>query len=321
MSAATDILSARAEFARRISEKLRRELGSTVLALLSEPDVIEIMLNPNGQLWVERFGQPMESAGLMPPAQAESLMATIASGLNAVITRENPILECELPLDGSRFEALIPPVVSAPVFTIRKKAFRVFTLAEYVEAGIMTNQQKLVIEEAVEDRKNILIVGGTGSGKTTLTNAVIDHMSKTAPDHRLVIIEDTAEIQCQAKNAVILRATDQVDMLRLLKATMRLRPDRILVGEVRGLEALTLLKAWNTGHPGGVCTVHANSALSGLIRLEQLIAEATPASMKTLIGEAVDLVVTIHKTLEGRKVREIIGVNGFRGESYDVTCE
>ncbi len=321
MSVAADTLSARVEFLRRISEKLRRELGSTVLALLDEPDVIEIMLNPDGQLWVERFGQPMEPVGEMSPSQAESLMATIASGLNTVITRENPILECELPLDGSRFEALIPPVVSAPVFTIRKKASKVFTLDEYVEAGIMTHPQKRVIEKAVEGRKNILIVGGTGSGKTTLTNAVIDYMTQASPDHRLVIIEDTAEIQCQAENAVILRATDQVDMLRLLKATMRLRPDRILVGEVRGMEALTLLKAWNTGHPGGVCTVHANSALSGLIRLEQLVAEATQAPMKALIGEAVDLVVSIEKTASGRQMKDMIGVHGFNGERYNVTCE
>lgn len=289
MSVLAEGLTARAEFKRRIDEKLRRELGPVVLSLLDEPDVIEIMLNADSQLWVERFGQAMELAGTMPPSQAESLMATVASSLNTVITRENPILECELPLDGSRFEALIPPVVSTPVFTIRKKASKVFSLDEYVQSGVMTNAQKQVIVRAIEDRKNILIVGGTGSGKTTLTNAMIAHITKSDPDHRLVIIEDTAEIQCQAKNAVILRATDQVDMLRLLKATMRLRPDRILVGEVRGLEALTLLKAWNTGHPGGVCTIHANNALAGLIRLEQLIAEATQAPMQMLIGEAVDL--------------------------------
>lgn len=321
MAIAAETLLARVEFARRIHEKLRRELGPTILSLLGEPDVVEIMLNPDGQLWVERLGQSMASVGEMNLSQAEALMATVASGLNTVITRENPILECELPLDGSRFEALIPPVVSTPVFTIRKKASKVFTLDDYVQLSIMTAQQKQVIEAAIEARKNILIVGGTGSGKTTLTNAVIAHITKSSPDHRLIIIEDTAEIQCQAKNAVILRATDQVDMLRLLKATMRLRPDRILVGEVRGLEALTLLKAWNTGHPGGVCTVHANSTLAGLIRLEQLVGEATQAPMNVLIGEAVDMVIFIEKTAKCRRVSDIIAVKDYKDGVYEITRE
>jgi type IV secretion system protein VirB11 len=196
----------------------------------------------------------------MQPATAESFIATVASTLRSSVTRESPILECELPLDGSRFEALIPPVVSAPVFTIRRKASAVFPLDEYEQQRIMTARQRRAIETAVALRHNILVVGGTGTGKTTLANGIIDHIVRASPGHRLVIIEDTPEIQCAAKNAVVMRATDTVDMQRLLKATMRLRPDRIIVGEVRGGEALSLLKAWNTGHPGGVCTVHANYA-------------------------------------------------------------
>jgi type IV secretion system protein VirB11 len=143
---------------------------------------------------------------------------------------------------------------------------------------------------------------------------------QATPWHRLFIIEDTAEIQCAAKNAVILRATDQVDMLRLLKTTMRGRPDRIIVGEVRGgAEALALLKAWNTGHPGGVATVHANDARAGLIRLEQLIAEVTQAPMHTLIAEAVSLVVSIVKDTThaaGRRVEEIVSVDGVDSARY-----
>jgi type IV secretion system protein VirB11 len=175
----------------------------------------------------------------------------------------------------------------------------------------MDKHQKEQLEIAIRDRKNILVAGGTGSGKTTLANALIAEIVQAHPEHRLVIIEDTAEIQCSAENAVLLHATDNVDMLRLLKATMRLRPDRILVGEVRGPEALALLKAWNTGHPGGVATVHANSAAAGLIRMEQLIAEATPTPIPVLIGEAVDLVVSIVKTPIGRKVHEILQVLGY----------
>jgi P-type conjugative transfer ATPase TrbB len=308
------------ERSKRIREKLARELGEVVCGALSDPLTVEVMLNPDGQLWVERLGKPMERVGEMNASQAESLMSTVASTLRTVIDRSNPILECELPLDGSRFEALLPPVVSAPTFAIRKKASQVFSLDRYVRDGVMSADQCATISRAVEKRKNILIVGGTGSGKTTLANAIIDHIVACSPEHRLVIIEDTAEIQCSAKNAVILRATDTVDMLRLLKATMRLRPDRILVGEVRGPEALALLKAWNTGHPGGCATVHANNARAGLVRIEQLISEATPGSVEQLrpvIGEAVDLIVSIERDAQrGRRVKEVLAVERFDRGQY-----
>jgi P-type conjugative transfer ATPase TrbB len=308
------------ELARRVNEKLRRELGPMVCGFLDDSQVIEVMLNPDGRLWVERLGQSMIPAGMMSAAQAESLMATVAATLRTTITRENPILECELPLDGSRFEAWIPPVVTAPTFTIRRKASQVFRLADYVASGIMSTSQQRTLEAAVQERGNILVVGGTGTGKTTLTNAIIAQIVATTPAHRLFIIEDTAEIQCTADNNVILRATDQVDMLRLLKSTMRGRPDRIIVGEVRGgAEALALLKAWNTGHPGGVATVHANDARAGLIRLEQLIAEVTQTPMHTLIAEAISLVVSIVKDTfhpAGRRIDEIVSVDGVQSTDY-----
>ena len=309
-------LGARDEHIRRITEKLTRELGPEVIALLRDPTVIEIMLNPDGTLWVEHLGQPMRQFGRMAPSQAESLMATVASTLKTQITAHNPILECELPLDGSRFEALIPPVVSGPTFTIRKKALKVFTLADYVEQGIMTPGQMEAIASGVRHRKNILVVGGTGTGKTTLTNAIIRHMVDVSPQDRIAIIEDTGELQCTAENAVTMRAVEHVDMTRLLKATMRLRPDRIIVGEVRDGAALALLKAWNTGHPGGVATVHANSAPAGLIRMEQLVAEATQAPMKTLIAEAIDLIISIEKVAGGRRVKEVVTVEDHDGLKY-----
>jgi len=309
-------LSARDEHIRRITEKLSRELGPEILALLRDDTVIEIMLNPDGSLWVEHLGEPMRKFGRMAASQAESLMATVASSLKTHITAQNPILECELPIDGSRFEALIPPVVSGPTFTIRKKALKVFTLADYVEQGIMTEGQRDAIASGVRHRKNILVVGGTGTGKTTLTNAIIRHMVDVAPQDRIAIIEDTGELQCTAENAVTMRAVEHVDMTRLLKATMRLRPDRIIVGEVRDGAALALLKAWNTGHPGGVATVHANSAPAGLIRMEQLVAEATQAPMKTLIAEAIDLIISIEKVAGGRRVKEVVTVVDFDGHKY-----
>ena len=206
--------STREEQTRRLAESMKRQLGA-LCGLLHESDVVELMLNADGTVWVDRLGQPMQPAGTMPPATAESFIATVASTLRSTVTRENPILECELPLDGSRFEALIPPVVSAPVFTIRRKASAVYPLQEYERQRIMTARQREAIETAVALRRNILVVGGTGTGKTTLANGIIDHIAKAAPGHRLVIIEDTAEIQCAAKNAVIMRATDTVDMQRL----------------------------------------------------------------------------------------------------------
>lgn len=304
------------EARRRVGIKLTRELGPVVGMLLEDPSVIEIMLNPNGELWVERLGESMKQCGHMPESTARNLMNTVSSWVNEELTEHNPILECELPLDGSRFEALVPPIVEGPTFTIRKRAIMVFTLNAYVEKEIMTAAQRTAIESAALNRKNILIVGGTGTGKTTLTNAVINYMVDVCPDDRFVIMEDTRELQCTAKNAVLMRSVDQADMTRLLKTTMRLRPDRILVGEVRDGAALALLKAWNTGHPGGVATLHANSAAAGLIRMEQLVAEASPAPMQSLIGEAVDLIISIERCAGGRRINEVLQVEGHDGQRY-----
>lgn len=294
------------ELQERLNRKIVRELGKDVVAALNDDSVIEVMLNSDGRLWIDRLGEGMSCIGEMSAPNALALLGTIADGLNTVVTREKPILEGELPLDGSRFEGLIPPVVARPTFTIRKKALMVFTLEDYVTRDIMDDAQRALISSAVTEKKNILVVGGTGSGKTTLTNAIIAEMVALTPDDRLVIMEDTAEIQCTAENSVILRTSNYIDMQALLKATMRLRPDRIIVGEVRGAEALALLKAWNTGHPGGIATLHANSADGGLVRLEQLIAEAgVQADMKALIDEAVNLVIFIEKKGVNRVISEI----------------
>ena len=299
------------ERSRRVDEKLRRELGEEVCRALDDHRVIEIMLNPDGRLWVERLGEPMKPLGTMAASQAESLLATVAASLRTTLTRETPILECELPLDGSRFEALLPPVTTAPTFTIRKKASSIFTLDDFLFQGVITAQQRTSLARAVRDRKNILVVGATGSGKTTFANGIVHEMTLSHPGHRVVVIEDTPEIQCSTANHVLLRTTATVDMLRLLKATMRLRPDRIVVGEVRGAEALALLKAWNTGHPGGCATVHANSAEAGLWRLEQLASEATAVGTERLIAEAIDLVVFVAKWAEKRCVSEMMAVHDY----------
>lgn len=304
------------EFRDRIITKIEREFGNEILELLNDKMTIELMLNSDGKLWIEQLGREMFCWGEFSEAKAKSIISSVASLLDTVANADNPILECELPIDGSRFEALLPPIVASPTFTIRKKATKIFTLDDYLHQEIITLKQKELIEGAINERKNILVVGGTGTGKTTLSNALIESISVIAPEHRVVIIEDTAELQCSSKNKVILRATEKVSMLRLLKATMRLRPDRIIVGETRGAEALDLLKAWNTGHPGGIATIHANSAYGGLTRLEQLISEASNAPMGELIAEAVNIVIFIAKTSAGREVKEIVEVMGYESGKY-----
>jgi type IV secretion system protein VirB11 len=309
----------RSEYQLRAGQKLERELGAEILGCLKDPEVIEIMLNPDGGLWVERMGRPMVRLGEMPPHRAEAAMATIAALHKTTVTREHPILECELPLDGSRFEGLLPPVVAAPSFCIRKRATRIFTLGDYVSAGTMTARQNALIREAALGHENILVAGGTGSGKTTLVNAIIHLISAEMPHERLLILEDTAEIQCSAPNHVFKRTAEGVTLQRLLRSTLRYRPDRIFVGEVRGGECLDLLKAWNTGHPGGVATVHANDAKGGLIRLENLAAEVTPAPMQKTIASAIGFIVFIAKTGapgSGRQIQELLRVIDHDGTGY-----
>lgn len=302
----------------RIIEKISREAGPVVLSALADSSVIEILLNPDGHLWIERLGQGLERCGTIDKSTAESLIGTVASSMGVVANASQPILECEFPLDGSRFEAVVAPIVTAPCFSIRKRALRTHDLDDYVAKTIIDASQAILLKKAIAERQNILVVGGTGSGKTTLTNALIHHISETSPEDRLVVLEDTREIQCDGRNTVFLKTSDQVSMTGLLRATLRLRPDRIIVGEVRGGEALALLKAWNTGHPGGIATLHANNAKAGLIRLEQLIGEVSQAPMPRLIAEAVDMICVISKTSTGRKVTEIVAVHGFDGSDYHI---
>jgi type IV secretion system protein VirB11 len=315
-----NLVTAADEQAKRLREKLERELGDTIVAALTDASVVEIMLNADGVLWLDVLGAGMRDTGVrMSATQAENLLRTIASALDIVVNADHPILEGTLPFDGSRFAGVLPPVSNRPVFAIRKRAGLIFTLDDYVKSGICEARSADLIRAAVAQRKNILIVGSTGSGKTTLANAVLEEISTQHREQRVVIIEDTVELQCAAPNHVALKTSDSADMTRLLRTTMRLRPDRIVVGEVRGAEALALLKAWNTGHPGGLATIHANSATAGLVRLEQLVAEANVPPQPQLIAEAVDLLVSIVRTANGRRVAEIVRVDGYSpAGGYDV---
>jgi type IV secretion system protein VirB11 len=322
--------------------KLRRELGDLVLAPLADHRTEDILLNPDSSLWVKRLGEGFTRIGTMPAAQAASALNTIAAWRGTTLNHERPLLETELPLDGSRFEGLVAPIVRQPVFAIRLRPHRIFTLDEYEADGILTDgidplnhvrhrdsfaesvrgkRHAEIVRLAIAAKRNILVVGATGSGKTTFLNACFAAMAALAPNDRIVSIEDTTELQCPVPNYVDLRATGEVSMLDCLRACMRLKPNRIVVGEVRGAEAHTLLKAWNTGHPGGIATVHANDAASGLIRLESLVGEATSSPQQKLIAEAVDLVVFIDEESSiraGRKVREVVMVTGYENGRYQI---
>ena len=328
------------EHQQRLETKLKRELGEHVLTLLNDERTEDILLNPDSSLWVKRMSEGFTRTGDIPSAQASSALSTIAAWRGTVLNHEHPILETELPMDGSRFEGIVSPVVRRPVFAIRLRPRRIFQLEEYEARGILTAKDDPlnrlrrhddfangvrglkhadIIRAAVRAKKNILVVGSTGSGKTTFVNACLDALAVLTPDDRVISIEDTTELQCPVKNYLDLRAVGNVTMLECLRACMRLKPTRIVVGEVRGAEAHTLLKAWNTGHPGGMATVHANDAMSGLIRLESLVAEATSAPQQTLIAEAVDLVIFVDEEPElaaGRKVRELLLVTGYSNGKY-----
>jgi len=297
---------------RRLDELLKRQLGPRILAAIADPEVTEIIVNEDGRLWFESYGRGMREAGLLlPPSQVESLIGTVAASLGMVANTANPIIEGELPIAGIRFEGLLPPVARKPCCVMRKPAQVLYTVDDYIRDGILSEALAEVLRNAIDHRRNVVIAGGTGSGKTTLAGALINEMvERSDPNERYVIIEDTLEIQCRAKNLAQLHTAEGADMTRLVRTTMRLRPDRIIIGEVRGAEALALLKAWNTGHPGGVTTIHANSGKAALTRLSSLVQEAGVPPQPELIAETINLIAFIVRSTNGRHVTELVKVDG-----------
>ncbi|MCA2411273.1 P-type conjugative transfer ATPase TrbB [Rhizobium leguminosarum] len=295
----------------RGARMLRTALGPAIAAYLEDPAIVEVMLNPDGRLWVDRLKEGLvATADILIPADGERIVRLVAHHVGAEVHAGAPRVSAELPETGERFEGLLPPVVAAPTFAIRKPAVAVFFLSDYVAAGIMTIDQADVLRVAVEKRKNILVAGGTSTGKTTLTNALLAEVAKTSD--RVVLIEDTRELQCAATNLVALRTKDGVASLSdLVKSSLRLRPDRIPIGEVRGEEALDLLKAWGTGHPGGIGTIHANTAVGALRRLEQLVQEAVVTVPRALIAETIDIIAVLSGRGSTRRLVEIALVDGL----------
>ncbi len=304
---------------------LRTAMGPVIATALADPAVIEVMVNPDGSLRLDRLGEGRIDTGeRLEPAEVERIIRLVASHVRVEVHAGNPVVSAELPprddgLSGERFEGLLPPVSTAPCFAIRKPAAKVYTLDDYVADRIVMPVQADALRKAVRDRRNLLIAGGTSSGKTTLANALLAEVAGL--DERVILIEDTRELQCAAPDCVALRTRPgAVSLADLVRSTLRLRPDRIIVGEVRGAEALDMLKAWNTGHPGGIATVHANSARSALYRLEQLVQETVVTVPRRLIAEAIDLVVFIQGRGVGRRIETIAEVTGLDADGdYAVT--
>jgi type IV secretion system protein VirB11 len=286
-------------------------MGAQVAAWLEDPGVAEIMLNPDGRLWIDRLESGLADSGDgLSAADGERIIRLVAHHVGAEVHHGAPRISAELPQTGERFEGLLPPVVSAPVFSIRKPAVAIHTLGDYAAAGVMTPAQAMRLQAAVAERRNILVAGATSTGKTTLANALLAEVARTGD--RVVLIEDTRELQCAAPNLVSLRTRDGVASLTdLVRSSLRLRPDRIPIGEVRGGEALDLLKAWGTGHPGGIGTIHAGSAMGALRRLEQLVLEVVAIAPRAFIAETIDVIAVLAGRGQARRLAELAVVEGL----------
>ncbi len=294
----------------RSRRMLRTALGPLILGRLEDPGVTEIMLNPDGRLWVDRFDQGLVPASVsVSAADAERIIRLVAHHVGVEVHAGQPRLAAELPGSGERFQGELPPLAQAPCFAIRKPASRVFTLSEYVESRVMSAEHAWALRAAVAERSNVLVVGATSSGKTTLVNALLAESALLSD--RIVLIEDRRELKCSAENLVSLLSNQDVSLGDLVRDTLRLRPDRIIIGEVRGGEALDLVKAWGTGHPGGVGTLHAGSALGALLRLEQLIQEVVVTVPRGLIAETIHYIAVLAGRGRQRRLIELSRLEGL----------
>ena len=283
----------------RLLASLEHNCGPVIMDAVHDPDVLEIMLNPDGKIWTEKYGQDQQCVGELSIPQGKLILSLVASALDLTVDAKSPVVEGSFPLDGSRFEGTFPPIVGPGAsFSMRKKASRIITMDEYLASCVITPEVLPILDDAIVSRKNIVVVGGTSSGKTTFCNGVIHRLDQLCPNDRLLILEDTAELQSSAQNAVFFLTSELagIGMRQLTKVCMRYAPRRIFVGEVRDSAALELLKLWNTGHPGGIGTFHADSAFEALERLEELVEEAGAGSKQKLIGRAIDLIFYMTKT-------------------------
>ena len=287
--------------------------------LILDPDISEIMINADSRIFIEKHGQLLPVPGITISEQALcAAVKNIARRLGDDISEAKPILDSRLP-DGSRVAAVLPPCsIDGITLTIRKFNTKHFTIADLIENGTLSAKTAEFLHERVSNRQNILISGGTGTGKTTLLNILADFI----PDEeRILLIEDTAELNIRKSNLVRFETRREqagipaITVRDLLKASLRHRPDRIIVGEVRGGEAFDLLQALNTGHSGSLCTLHANSARQAIARFSDCVLqsgiELPHRAIMANIGNSVDLLVHIARTRGRRAIAEILTVQGF----------
>ena len=308
--------------------------------LLAEEDVLDVCVNPDGVMWVNRLGRGFRDEGVIPPSDAMLLLQGIATERGCELNAAHPILETVFPLTGDRIEGMIAPVVTDAAFAIRSRSKQIFRLDDLARQGVLSGsgdplnakclragfldqaggEHLEVIRLANRYRQNILVVGPSGSGKTTFGNALIADWFEQTPGDRVVVIEDTAELQCALPNFVALRATRAANEAKLLETALRLIPRRIVVGEVRSSEpARVLLEAWSTGHSGGLATIHADDAVSGLRKLESLVG-SHDGVVRERIAAAIGLVIFIdgdERVAAGRKVREVVAMRGFDAGRQD----
>jgi pilus assembly protein CpaF len=298
--------------------------------LMLDEEVSEILVNATGRVYVERAGllEPMPDSVMIGERQRQAAVRNIARLLGDDINEQMPLLDARLP-DGSRVAAVMPPAsVGGTVIAIRKFRSKVFTAEELVRRGMLSARTLARLGEAIGARQTILISGGTGTGKTTLLNALAAFLP---PEDRIVIIEDTAEVDIAAPNLVRLEARrpqpdlPPITIRDLLRQTLRLRPDRILLGEVRGAEAFDVLQALNTGHTGTISTIHANSARLAVSRLRTCVAMAgidlPEQALARSIAEVIQILVHIERRQGTRYVSEIVRIGGYDGsrDQYEFT--
>ena len=316
MSSVTPITAAKA----RSAQMLHTAFGAGVMERLQDPDILEVMLNPDGVVWLDRLSVGLQATeDRISFADGERIIRLVAHHVGVEVDDDRPRVSAELPGTGERFEGLLPPIVSGPAFAIRKPAAAIFGLDDYVTTGVMSADAAQTLRQAVLDPKNILVVGGTSTGKTTLVNALLAVVADSTD--RIILIEDTRELQCAAPNLVAMRTrAGAVSLSDLVRSALRLRPDRIPIGEVRGPEALDLIKAWGTGHPGGVGTLHAGSARGALHRLEQLIQEAVVTVPRPQIADTIDLIAVLDGRGGARRLVELTAVDGLSSDgAYRLT--
>lgn len=303
----------------RLLEKLTREVRGPIQTALDNSDVIEIVCNSDGSVWQLGQTSGWQEIDAISQAKADSILSTVSALTDNIINPACPQIQCAFPLDGSRLQGLVPPAVPSPIFDIRKHSQHILTINDYVKDGILKDAFAKEIENAVVNRKNILISGGTCSGKTTLTKAIIDLARKLGDEgERFVIIEDTKELCCKAKNTVQIHAYTREMLTKFTQAAMRLRPDRVIVGEVRGREAYDLMYLLNSGHPGSFTTIHANNCRLALHKFLMLARESGEDVHPQRIVECFDLVISIQRTKQGLKVTQLAEVIGYKNSDFIV---